>query len=63
MWAGIGTMPWRVTENYDHSALRKQLGPKIGEGILAKRVQCDQIGQFFKVLGDTFAYKSSPKHW
>ena len=25
--------------------------------------QCDQIGRFFKVFGNTFSYKSSPNIW
>ena len=35
----------------------------LGKNTFVGCLQCDRIGQFLKVLGDKFSYKSSPNIW
>ena len=37
--------------------------PHVCAHIYIHRHQCDQIGRFFKVLGDKISNKSSPNYW
>ena len=50
--------PTTSTKNFPSHKSVHTVGTPIGP-----RVECDQIGQFFKVLGDIFSYKSSQKFW
>ena len=56
----------RTTQSYQEAILlHKCLRPfsflfRIDDAVAAAFVQCQQIGQFLKVFGDTFFHKSCP---
>ena len=49
----------------DHLLLKRQLNQwgSICRSTTVRQFQCDQIGQYFKVLGNNFSYQKQPKYW